>query len=182
MRSSPTQAAWTYHLIRCGYICLSARPHTDSGAAHRLVSISPQALAASCKTASAMICRCPAVSQWAHRAAPQENLSDLSACPSASPPIALYSSLYYIWHEKGRIVPILSNFFEIFWKNLGMERIEKIWINYTRKMWINLLLPRTGKKITGTWLSPNTRYLVYQPRLTDAIIVISWITFLWAPV
>ena len=29
-----------------------------------------------------------------------------------------------------------------------------------------------GKKITGTRLSPNTRYLVYQPRLTDAIIVI----------
>ena len=29
-----------------------------------------------------------------------------------------------------------------------------------------------GKKITGTRLSPNTRYLVYQPRLTDALIVI----------
>ena len=39
-------------------------------------------------------------------------------------------------------------------------------------MWINLLLPRMGKKITGTRLSPNTRYLVYQPRLTDALIAI----------
>ena len=35
------------------------------------------------------------------------------------------------------------------------------------------LLPRMGKKITGIRLSPNTRYLVYQPRLTDALIVIS---------
>ena len=90
-------------------------------------------------------------------------------------------ALYYIWHEKGWIVPMFPKFFEIFWKNLGMKRMEKIWVNYTRKMWINLLLPRMGKKITGTRLSPNTRYLVYQPRLTDAIIVISWITFLWAP-
>ena len=32
---------------------------------------------------------------------------------------------------------------------------------------------RDGKKITGIRLSPNTRYLVYQPRLTDALIVIS---------
>ena len=32
---------------------------------------------------------------------------------------------------------------------------------------------RDGKKITGILLSPNTRYLVYQPRLTDALIVIS---------
>ena len=38
--------------------------------------------------------------------------------------------------------------------------LEKIRINYTRKMRINLLLPRMGKKITGTRLSPNTRYLV----------------------
>ena len=56
--------------------------------------------------------------------------------------------------------------------------LEKIRINYTRKMRINLFLPRMGKKITGTRLSPNTRYLVYRPRLTDAIIVISGITFL----
>ena len=56
--------------------------------------------------------------------------------------------------------------------------LEKIRINYTRKMRINLLLPRMGKIITGIRLSPNTRYLVYQPRLTDAIIVISGITFL----
>ena len=27
------------------------------------------------------------------------------------------------------------------------------------------------QKITGTQLSPNTRYLVYQPRLTDAIVL-----------
>ena len=50
--------------------------------------------------------------------------------------------------------------------------LEKIRINYTRKMRINLFLPRMGKKITGTRLSPNTRYLICQPRLTDAIIVI----------
>ena len=51
--------------------------------------------------------------------------------------------------------------------------LEKIRINYTRKMRINLLLPRMGKKITGIRLSPNTRYRVYRPRLIDAIIVIS---------
>ena len=38
--------------------------------------------------------------------------------------------------------------------------LEKIRINYTRKMRINLLLPRMGKKITGIRLSPNTRYRV----------------------
>ena len=45
--------------------------------------------------------------------------------------------------------------------------LEKIRINYTRKMRINLLLPRMGKKITGIRLSPNTRYRVYRPRLID---------------
>ena len=36
-----------------------------------------------------------------------------------------------------------------------------------------------GQKNNGySAFIPNTRYLVYQPRLTDAIIVISGITFL----
>lgn len=52
-----------YRHIRHGHTCPSAAPHMGSGAAHRLVSTSPQALAASCKTASAMICRCLAVSR-----------------------------------------------------------------------------------------------------------------------
>ena len=35
-------------------------------------------------------------------------------------------------------------------------------------MRINLVF-QTQVKITGTRFSPNTRYLVYQPRLTDAM-------------
>ena len=37
---------------------------------------------------------------------------------------------------------------------------------------------RDSKKITGIWLSPDTRYFVAQPCLTDAIVVIFRITVL----
>ena len=40
MRSSPTQAAWTYHHIRCGHTCPSVAPHRGNGA-DRSSMISP---------------------------------------------------------------------------------------------------------------------------------------------
>ena len=163
MRSSPTQAAWTYRHIRCGHTCPSTKPHTGSEAAHRLVSISPQALAASCKTASAMICRCPVVSRWSHRAAPQENLSGLFACPSASPPIAsVFSPLLYMAWERLNC----SNASNFFWDFLrksrnGWDRIDlrQLYLKAVNKS----IAFRDGKKITGIRLSPDTRYFVPNP-------------------